>query len=93
VLLPITSTFPIVVSAAAVLDFAAATDRLGGLARLWWGTRSYNYHSAYGLTAGVWVEARYFPAIQGAGDVIAGIDIDLEVFSLGWILLYNWIAH
>ena len=94
-LVPLTSTTPLVLSVGGAVDLTAPS-RAGVLGRLWWGSRSYNYHFAYGLTVGVWVEGRYLPA-HGNGtdtaDLIAGADFDLEVFSLPFILFYNWVAR
>ena len=92
-LLPVSSGFPLVLSAGGALDVSPASPRAGVLARLWWGGRSYNYHSVYGLTVGLWAEARYFPDARSTADLVGGVDIDLEVFALPFILLYNWVAR
>jgi hypothetical protein len=88
VLLPVTSTFPVVLSAGAVGRALAGEPAFGVSGRLWWGTRSYNFHSVYGMTAGLWVEARVF-LTEPSTDVVAGVDLDLEAFALPWIFLWN----
>lgn len=91
VLLPVSEAFPIVVSLGGAVDFTANTPRPAVLARLWWGTRSYNYHSPYGLAIGVWVEARRFFDDAETTDVVGGVDIDLEVFALPIAFLVGWL--
>ncbi len=91
-LLPVSSTYPLVISAGGVMDVRASTDLAGVVTRVWWGGRSYNYNAPYGLTVGLWAEGRYFPS-DGSSDLIAGLDIDLEVFAMPVILIYNWLAH
>ena len=88
---PVSEAFPIVVSLGGAVDFTASPARPAVLARLWWGTRSYNYHSPYGLAIGVWVEARRFFDDAQTTDVVGGVDIDLEVFALPIAFLVGWL--
>lgn len=87
---PVHPSFPLLVSAGAVLDLAPTPGRAGLLGRLWWGTRSLNYHASYGMAAGLWVEGRYRPG-EGSADVLAGVDLDLRVLALPFIALAGWI--
>jgi hypothetical protein len=80
-----------VLSAGGALRIDAQGVSVGALERLWWGVRSYNYHAPYSLSVGVFVEARQFPGPQGDFDVVAGADLDLQVFALPWLMLYTWI--
>ncbi len=91
---PTTSTLPFVFSFGGVVDLTAADplEGTGILGRVWWGSRSMNYHSSYGMAVGLWVDARYFPA-TGTTDVVAGIDGDLAFAAIPFILLYEWIRH
>lgn len=84
--LPVHPTFPLLLSAGVVADVAPAPGRVGVLGRLWWGTRSLNYHSTYGMAAGLWVEGRYRPG-EGSVDVLGGIDADLRFLALPFIAL------
>lgn len=88
--IPVNPTFPILVSAGAIVDVLPAPGRVGVLGRLWWGTRSLNYHSSYGMAAGLWVEGRYRPG-EGTADVLAGVDLDLRVLAMPFIVLAGWI--
>lgn len=83
---PVHPTFPVLVSAGGLLDVAPAPRGVGVLGRLWWGTRSLNYHASYGMAAGLWVEGRYRPG-EGRADVLGGVDLDLRVLSLPFVLL------
>lgn len=88
--LPVSATFPLVASAGVGLDVTTASPNAVVLGRLWWGTRSYNYHAVYGIAAGLWVEARRFVGEPSRTDVIVGIDVDLEVFALPVAFLVGW---
>ncbi len=92
-LVPTSTTTPFVLSAGAIVS---ATERqhlpVGVMGRVWWGSRSLNYHSSYGMAAGLWVETRYMPD-AGTVDVIAGIDGDLAFLSIPAVLFWNWITR
>ncbi len=94
--LPVSPTFPVIASLGAVAETAGDAPRGGALARLWWGTRSLNYHRSYGMSFGVWCEARFFPAVgvsPAVGDVVLGVDFDMAFASLPVVLLYEWIRR
>jgi hypothetical protein len=88
--IPVSASFPLLLSAGAIADVAPSQGRLGVLGRLWWGSRSLNYHSSYGMAAGLWVEGRYRPD-EGTADVLAGVDLDLRVLTLPFVVLAGWI--
>ncbi len=89
---PLNASFPLLLSAGVIADVVPEPGRVGVLGRLWWGTRSLNYHSTYGMAAGLWVEGRYRPG-EGSADVLAGVDIDLRVMSLPFIALAGWLQR
>jgi len=94
--LPVSPTFPLVASLGLVAETPAQSPRSGALGRLWWGTRTLNYHRTYGMSFGIWCEARVFPAAQGAptvGDVVFGVDFDMAFVSLPVVLLYEAIRR
>ncbi len=84
--MPVSASFPLMLSAGVIADVVPEPGRVGVLGRLWWGTRSLNYHSSYGMAAGLWVEGRYRPG-DGSADVLAGVDLDLRVLALPFIAL------
>ena len=89
-LIPVTEHFPLVLSAGL---HARAFENNGwepGMhARIWMGSRSYNFHSLYGLAAGLFVEGRYGLGDGQQADILGGAEIDLEIFALPFVLLYN----
>jgi hypothetical protein len=60
---------------------------------LFWGARSYNFHSSYAPSAGLFVQARFGLGESRQADVLAGAQVDLEYFALPFLLLYEAVAH
>ena len=89
-LVPVTESFPLVLSAGAT---ARGVDGVGwepGLsAAAFFGSRGFNFHSWYGLTGGVFVLARRSLGASHDTDVIAGLELDLSLFAYPGIFLYN----
>lgn len=75
----------------------------GAAATIYWGARSYNYHSSYAVSAGLFAQGRYglgasaASASGGGGgrqaDALLGVQIDLEYFALPFVLAYQAIAR
>jgi hypothetical protein len=66
----------------------------GATATIFWGSRSYNYHSSYAVGAGLFGQGRY--GLSGDGqqaDAILGVQIDLEYFALPWVLAYEAVTR
>jgi hypothetical protein len=56
---------------------------------LFLGSRSLNFHGAYGLTSGLFAQTRVgFGPARGT-DVLGGIQIDLELVGLPFLLVYE----
>jgi hypothetical protein len=93
-LLPVLDDFPIVLSAGAfagkIPDFAWEPGLTGGI---FFGSRSYNFHSWYGLATGLFAQGRYGLGDAREGDVIVGVQLDLELVALPFLLAYESIAH
>ncbi len=53
------------------------------------GSRSYNFGSLYGLSAGFFVEGRWGLGDGQQADILGGALIDLELFALPFVLLVN----
>jgi hypothetical protein len=95
VLLPVHPYLPIVVSLGSYAHKRSPVDGWdpGIAAELFWGSRSYNYHSMYGMAAGLVLEPRY-----GIGDAreatwVLAARIDGELIALPFLLLYEAVAH
>jgi hypothetical protein len=85
-LLPVIDTFPIVLSAGA---YARKGPDLHGLApglagELFWGSRSYNFHSRYVLSGGLLAQLRYGlgPARETSIVIAAQVDLGLLVLPI-----------
>ncbi len=61
----------------------------GAAGTIFWGSRSFNYHSAYAVGAGLFTQGRYGLGDGHQGDVIFGAQIDLEYFALPVVFLVN----
>jgi hypothetical protein len=87
-LLPVRDDLPLVLSAGA---FARrendATWAPGGEGSVFFGSRSYNFHSWYGLAAGVFAQALYVPGRDRELDFVVGARIDGELLVLPWLLV------
>lgn len=88
-LLPVTEHFPLVLSAGAHARGYSGGWEPGLHAMLWMGSRSVNYDSVYGLTAGLFVEGRYGLGDGQQADILGGVQLDLELFVLPFVFLYN----
>jgi hypothetical protein len=88
-LLPVLDNLPVVVSGGA---YARKGDDRFGLtpgvaATLFWGSRSYNFHSPYVLAAGLLGEFRYGLGPNRETSIVLGAQIDLEVLALPFVFL------
>lgn len=62
----------------------------GVAATIFWGPRSYNYHSSYAIAAGLFAQGRY--GLSGDGkqaDALVGVQLDLEYFALPFVFAYE----
>ena len=60
---------------------------------VFWGSRSFNYHSAYGIAAGLFAQGRYGFGDGKQGDAILGVQVDLEYLALPFLLAYQAITR
>ena len=75
----------------------ARTSRFGwepGVAgTLFWGSRSYNFHSAYAVGVGLFAQGRYGLGEGKQGDAILGVQLDLEYLALPFVFAYEALTH
>ena len=76
----------------------ARTSRFGwepGVAgTVFWGSRSFNYHSTYSLGLGLFLQGRYGLSNVGRqADAILGVQIDLQYLALPFLFAYEAIAR
>ncbi|WP_394824277.1 hypothetical protein [Pendulispora albinea] len=94
VLLPIFSSFPVILSGGAYARRAPSLGWEGGVSTtLFFGAMGYNFHSTYEMQNGLFVSGRYGLGDGHQGDVIIGARLDLMLFALPAIFLYEAIAH
>jgi hypothetical protein len=93
-LLPITDDMPLVVGAGALARNGEGRSWApGGEATLFFGSRSYNFESWYGLAAGAFAQARWVPTAPATLDVVVGVQIDAQLLALPILFAYEAVAH
>ena len=88
-------TFPLVLAAGSV----RARRRSSGRGRPAWrapsfvGSRSYNFHSCYGLAVGFFVQTRWVPDSPPSLDVVIGVQLDVELLALPVLFVFGACAE
>jgi hypothetical protein len=62
-------------------------------ATVFWGSRSYNYHSSYSLGLGLFLQGRYGFGDGKQADAILGVQVDLEYLVLPFVFAYEALSH
>jgi hypothetical protein len=89
-LIPVHSYLPLVLSAGAYAGHQRPWGWEPGLAaELFWGTRGYNYHSLYALSAGVFAGGRYALGDSKEVTLVAGGRLDLELIAIPFIFIWS----
>ncbi|MBN9160576.1 MAG: hypothetical protein J0I07_06415 [Myxococcales bacterium] len=66
----------------------------GAAGTIFWGSRSFNYHSTYSLGLGLFLQGRYGLAGEGRqSDAILGVQIDLQYLALPFLFAYEAITR
>jgi hypothetical protein len=61
---------------------------------LFWGSRSFNYHSTYSLGLGLFLQGRYgLSSVGRQADAIFGVQIDLQYLALPFLFAYEAITR
>lgn len=93
-LLPVRDELPFVVSAGLFERHAPNLGWQPGVATgVFFGSRSYNFHSWYGLATGLFVQGRYGLGDSRQADVIIGLQLDLALVVAPFIFAYEAISH
>jgi hypothetical protein len=93
-LLPLTPDIPVVLSTGGLVrngDGRTWAPGIEGTAFV--GSRSFNFHSWYGLTAGLFAQVRWVPESPSTTDAILGVQLDLEVLALPALFLWDAVSH
>ena len=90
-LLPVLDTFPIVLSAGAYGRTAVGGFGLEpGLAgEVFFGSRSFNFHAPYVMTAGLIGQMRYGLGPSKETSIIVGAQVDFAILTLPFVFLIN----
>ena len=89
-LLPVRDDLPIVLSAGAFWRDGNGRSWAPGVeSTAFFGSRSYNFHSWYGLSAGVFAQGRWIPSSPATFDLVLGLQIDAELLALPLLLVYE----
>ncbi len=93
-LIPLTDDIPLVVSSGFFARSGAERNWAPGLeSTLFCGSRSYNFHSWYGLAAGFFVQSRWLPESPATLDVVAGVQLDAELLAMPFLFAYEAVTH
>ncbi len=78
-----------VASAGGQARIAGGTAQPGVTWGVFWGSRSFNFHSSYGFGVGLFAQGRYGLGDSKSFDVITGVQIDVLIFALPFLLAFN----
>jgi hypothetical protein len=93
-LIPVRDDLPLVVSAGAFWREGDGRSFKPGMeGTMFWGSRSYNFHSWYGLAAGIFAQTRWIPSSPATLDLVFGLQIDAEILALPSILIFEALRH
>jgi hypothetical protein len=93
-LVPVTEDLPLVLSAGVFARNGQSRQWAPGAeGTLFFGSRSYNFHSWYGLAVGGFVQGRWLPSSPETVDLAAGVQVDAELLLLPFLFAYTAITH
>jgi len=93
-LLPVFSSFPVILSGGGYGRRAPSLDWEGGISTtLFFGAMGYNFHSWYEMQNGLFVSSRRGLGDGHQWDVIVGVRLDLMLLALPALFIYEAIAH
>jgi hypothetical protein len=85
-LVPGLDTLAIVGSAGA---YARTAGDFGWSTTLFLGLRGYNFHGAYAMANGLFVQSRLGLGANRQGDLLFGAQVDAEILALPFVLVWN----
>jgi len=87
-LIPVRDELPLVLSGGAfVREGQGRSWAPGADGAVFFGSRSFNFHSWYGMATGLFVETRFIPAAPSSYDFVFGVRIDAEILALPALLV------
>jgi len=88
-LVPLSPTFPFIVSAGAVANTRGGELSPGADLWLFWGPSSYNFHSSYSMASGVLVGAQKTWGAEPGTLLALGAQLDLAFAAIPFIALFE----
>jgi hypothetical protein len=93
-LVPLTEDFSAVAAGGVFARSGAGRDWAPGAeGTLFFGSRSYNFHSWYGLAVGAFAQTRWIPASPATFDVVVGVQLDVALLALPFLFAYTAVTH
>jgi hypothetical protein len=90
-LIPVSAYFPLIPSVGGYARYDETGFEPGVSARLFFGSRSYNFHSSYGMAGGLLVGIDYGLGESRELVVIIAAQLDGLVLSLPFVAGYTWL--
>lgn len=89
-LIPALEDLPLVLSAGAFARNGQQRSWAPGLeGTVFLGSRSYNFHSDYGMAFGFFGQTRWVPSTPAVLDVVMGVQLDLELLALPVLFVFE----
>jgi hypothetical protein len=93
-LIPAIEDLPFVLSAGAFARNGQQRSWAPGMeGTIFAGSRSYNFHSAYGMAFGLFGQTRWVPSTPSVLDVVVGVQLDLELLVLPVLFVVEGLRH
>jgi hypothetical protein len=91
-LAPVHEDLPLVLSLGGFATVDELSTRPGVAGAIFWGSRSYNFHSNYGMAAGLLLTARQGLTAPHESSLIVAAQIDVVALSLPFVAFAHWLA-
>ena len=92
-LLPVTASLPVVLSAGAYGREGGEGWEPGMMASVFFGARAYNFHSSYGLANGLVVGVQQGLGHSHENAIVIAAQVDALLLAMPLIFGYEWITH
>lgn len=93
-LIPLTDDVPAILSAGGFARDGSGRSWAPGVeGTVFVGSRSFNFHSWYGLALGAFVQTRWVPDTPSTVNVVLGVQLDAELLVLPVLLAWGAITH
>lgn len=91
-LVPLSPTFPFILSAGAVANTRGGELSPGADLWLFWGPTSYNFHSSYSMASGILLGAQHTWGSAPATAIALGAQLDLALAAIPFLALFELLS-